>query len=312
MRQSVETSGEAVVTQTTQPRPATIEAIEPARRDSLERLFVRMEQVATLPVIAQKVLQITDSEHAQPDELREAIQTDPILVARILRRLNSSYYALSTKITDLRTAISLLGYREIRNLAMTVCMSRLYETPGHHGTYRREALWEHCVAVGAAARLVARVCGRGVPEEAYIAGLLHDLGIILIDQSLRRHFCQVVSMISPTVSTCEAENQVLSFDHALLGGFVAAKWSLPEPVVDAIAFHHSPGEYRGPHRDLVHVVAIANYLCSRAGWTSLGVHNVPAPPDQVYAGLGLDQISLAIIWDELEPTLGRAESLATG
>jgi HD-like signal output (HDOD) protein len=300
------------VTQTIQPRATTIEAIEPARRESLERLFARMEQIATLPVIAQKVLQITDSDNAQPDELREAIQTDPILVARILRRLNSTYYALSTKITDLRTAISLLGYREIRNLAMTVCMSRLYETPGHHGTYRRELLWEHCVAVGAAARLVARVCGRGVPEEAYIAGLLHDLGIILIDQSLRRHFCQIVSMVSPSVPTCDAENQILSFDHALLGGFVAAKWGLPEPVVDAIAYHHSSGEYTGPHQDLVYVVAIANYLCSRAGWTSLGVHNVPAPPDQVYAGLGLDQISLAIIWDELEPTLGRAESLATG
>lgn len=300
------------MTQVTQPMPVTLDSLEPARRESLERLFGRMEQVATLPVIAQKVLQLTDSENAKPDELREAIQTDPILVARILRRLNSSYYALSTKITDLRTAISLLGYREIRNLAMTVCMSRLYETPGHHGTYRREALWEHCVAVGAAARLVARVCGRGMPEEAYIAGLLHDLGIILIDQSLRRHFCQIVSSLTPNRPTCEVEQQFLSFDHALLGSFVAMKWNLPEPVVDAIAYHHSSGEYRGPHRDLVHVVAVANYLCSRAGWTSLGVHNVIAPPDQVYAGLGLDQISLAIIWDELEPTLGRAESLATG
>jgi HD-like signal output (HDOD) protein len=296
----------------TQTTSATIAAIEPARRESLERLFGRMEQVAALPSIAQRVMQLTDSENVRADDLREAIQTDPILVARILRRLNSSYYSLSTKITDLRTAISLLGFREIRNLAMTVCLSRLFETPGHHGTYRREALWEHSVAVGAAARLVARVCGRGVPEEAYIAGLLHDLGIILIDQSLRRHFCQVISAISPTVPTCEVENRILSFDHALLGGFIASKWNLAEPVIDAIAYHHTSGEYPGPHKDLVHVVAIANYLCSRAGWTSLGVHNVVAPPDQVYAGLGLDQISLAIIWDELEPTLGRAESLASG
>ncbi|WP_425615306.1 HDOD domain-containing protein [Anatilimnocola sp. NA78] len=300
------------MTQTTQPRSTTISSIPPARRESLERLFARMEQVAALPGIAQRVLQLTDSEHVRTDELREAIQNDPILVARILRRLNSAYYALSTKVTDLRTAISLLGFREIRNLAMTVCVSRMFETPGHHGTYRREALWEHSVAVGAASRLVARVCGRGVPEEAYIAGLLHDLGIILIDQSLRRHFCQVVSSVGPTIPTCEAENRILSFDHALLGGFVASKWNLAEPVIDAIAYHHSSGEYTGPHQDLVYVVAVANYLCSRAGWTSLGVHNVQSPPDSVYAGLGLDQISLAIIWDELEPTLERAESLATG
>jgi HD-like signal output (HDOD) protein len=298
--------------QTTQLKSTAIDALAPNRREALERLFVKMEQVAALPTIAQRVLQLTDSDNVRSDELREAIQNDPILVARILRRLNSSYYSLSTKVTDLRTAISLLGFREIRNLALTVCVSRMFETPGHHGTYRREALWEHCVAVGAASRLVARVCGRGVPEEAYIAGLLHDLGIILIDQSLRRHFCNIVSSVGPNAMTCDVENRILSFDHALLGSFVAAKWNLADPVIDAIAYHHASGDYQGPNRDLVYVVAVANYLCSRAGWTSLGVHNVASPPDSVYAGLGLDQISLAIIWDELEPTLERAESLATG
>ena len=150
-----------------------------------------------------------------------------------------------------------------------------------------------------------------MPEEAYVAGLLHDIGLILLDQTLRRHFVLVLEEISPTVPTCSVETQVLSFDHATLGGYVAQRWNFPQQIVDAITYHHAPLNYSGPHKEIVYLVTIANYLCSRAGRTSLGVHNVAAPPDEVYSGLGLDHVSLTIICSELEATLDKAEALAT-
>jgi putative nucleotidyltransferase with HDIG domain len=281
------------------------------RRVALERLFGRIGDVISLPTAAHRVLKLTEDEDAPAEQIREALQGDPVLVARLLRRLNSSYYALSRKVVDLKTAISLLGLREIRNLALTVFVSRFYDTNGSHNGYSRQNLWSHSVGVGAAARLVARVCGRAMPEEAYISGLLHDIGLILLDQSLHKHFLRVVDSIDSQTPTHIVENRIFTFDHALLGGFVARKWNFPEQVADAITFHHQPWCYTGPHRDTVYVVAVANYLCSRIGLTSLGVHNVPPPPDEVYAGLGLDQISLAIIWDELDSTLEKATALAT-
>src|SRR5213595_650313 len=166
------------------------------RRLALERLFARIGEVASLPAAAEKVLRITDNENADADELCEAIQNDPVLVARILRRLNSSYYALSQKISDLKTAIGLLGLREIRNLALTVFVSRVFEGGAIYGTYNRENLWSHCVGVAVASRLVARVCGLSGCEEAYIAGLLHDLGLILLDQTLSRHFHKLIDSIN--------------------------------------------------------------------------------------------------------------------
>ena len=126
------------------------------RRLALERLFARIGEVASLPAAAEKILRITESENANANELCEAIQNDPILVARVLRRLNSSYYSLSQKIADLKTAINLLGQREIRNLALTVFISRIFEGGMAHGTYNRENLWSHCVGVAVASRLVAR------------------------------------------------------------------------------------------------------------------------------------------------------------
>lgn len=280
------------------------------RRQALERLFARIGDVASLPAAAEKVLRMTASDEADPLELCEVIQNDPVLVARILRRLNSSYYALSQKISDLKTAISLLGLREIRNLALTVFVSRSFEGGAVYGTYRRESLWSHSVGVAVASRLVARVCGLAGCEEAYIAGLLHDIGLILIDQTLQRHFHKLIDTINEQTPTHIVESRLLAFDHAMLGGFVARRWNFPDNVADAITYHHQPWAYSGPYKELVNVVAVANYLCSRAGVTSLGVHNVPPPPDEIYSGLGLDQVTLAIIWEELDAALEKASSLA--
>lgn len=301
-----------IVTETPVLRSPHAGDFSPQRQAALERLFGALGELACLPAASTRVLELTAGEDSDAEALRDSVQTDPVLVAKILRRINSSYYGLSNKVSDLRTAVSLLGFREIRNLVLTVSVSKFYEKSGNHGPYRRERLWEHCVAVGAASQLVSRVCGRATADEAYVAGLLHDLGLILIDQNLRRHFCQILDQLNPSVSTCDLEIRTLSFDHAMLGGFVAQKWRLPDPVVDAIAFHHQPERYTGQYRDLVNVVAVANYLCSRAGWSSLGVHNLPTPDDSVLAGLGLDQVTLAIIWEQLDATLQRADAMATG
>jgi len=290
--------------------PVVSQELPPERREALEKLFKHIGTVASLPVVGQRVLALTESENVSPEELRNAIHQDPVLVDRILRRLNSSYFGLSQKVTDVRMAVELLGVREIRNLAITVCMSKIFEGDGNHGTYRREALWSHSVAVGVCARLISRVSGRGVPEEAYVGGLLHDIGLILLDQTLRRHFVRVLDAIRPNISTCSVEMQQLSFDHAMLGGFVAQRWNFAQQIVDAIAYHHAPLSYTGPYKDMLYLVTIANYLCSRAGRTSLGVHNVTPPPDELYSGLGVDHVSLTIICSELEATLDKAEALA--
>ncbi|MGI8982774.1 MAG: HDOD domain-containing protein [Pirellulaceae bacterium] len=298
------------MSESTLETPVFAQDMAPERRKALERLFKQIGTVTSLPAVGQRVLVLTEDESTSFDELRDAIQSDPVLVARMLRRLNSSYFGLSHKIADVRTAVNLLGVREIRNLAITVCMSKMFEGDGSHGAYCRESLWAHSVSVGVCARLVARVCGRGMPGEAYVGGLLHDLGLILLDQTLRPHFVRVLEKISPAVSTCAAEIEEFSFDHATLGGFVAQRWNFPQQIVDAITYHHHPLSYHGPHPEMVYLVAIANFLCSQAGRTSLGVHNVAPPPEEVYSRLGLDPISLQIIDSELEAKLDNAEALA--
>ena len=281
------------------------------RNAGLQRLFARITDLSAFSVHAQEIVRLANQSSGTLDDLQKLIQADPSLVAMILRRVNSSYYRLDQQISDLSTAARLLGVREFRNLAITVHLSRMFELSTDVGAFRVAGLWSHSVAVAAASHLVSRVCGCGTPAEAYIAGLLHDIGLLLVNRHMRRRFTQVVERVRKLASTPVVEQAVYSFDHAQLGGYAARQWDFLPAVVDAIQYHHDVELYAGPHRDLVFVVSAADYLCSRAGWTSMGVHNIPLPPDSVYRTLGLDHVALAIIWEELIPTLDKAASLAT-
>lgn len=295
--------------ETSDSNSAADEARDADYQHLLERLFEKVGEVSSLPFAAVRLIELASNEEASVDELYNEIKTNPAMAARIMRVVNSAYYSRRFTIQDLKQAISLLGFLEVRNLALTVYVSQLFESPVYVGEYSREALWEHLVAVATASRMIAEQCGHAAPEEAYLAGLLHDIGFLLLDQTIHRRFCQVLSLIEENVPTCRVEMRVLTFDHAELGAFVARKWSLPEPVVAAAQFHHKSETYDGPSRTTVDAVVVANFLCSRRGMSSLGVHNVEAPPQAVFERLGIDRDQLTHIWDRLEEELEKSAAV---
>ena len=281
-------------------------------RAALERLFRRIAQANALPKIGMRVIELAESESTRVEQLQRAIASDSALVTRMLRRVNSAYYGLRRKIYDVATAVRILGFREVRNLALTVYTSRLFSDTCEFGRYSRRNLWAHSVSVAALSRMVSSICKRAEPHDAYAAGLLHDVGYILLDRNLHRHFCRLLESLSPGEEATEIEREIFSFDHTELGSFVAADRSFSQQVVDAILFHHRPHEYDGPHCETVFAVALANCLCSRNGRKSLGENHIPNPTDEIYQGLDVDEADLQIIWDELDPTMAKAEEMARG
>ncbi len=280
------------------------------QRMAIDQLFARITDASRLAAGAAELVQLASRSTDSLEELEDLIRTDPSLVALIVRRVNSPYYGLDAEVTTLSDAAQLLGFREVRNLAITVYVSRMFDAPMETRSFSVRGLWNHSVAVAVASHLVARVCGCAAPADAYIAGLLHDVGLLLLNRKMRRHFMQLVERVEDGSATCDIERDLYFFDHARLGAHVAAKWEFPTAVCDAIRFHHSVRQYSGVHQELVYTVAAANFLCSRAGWTSLGVHNVEAPPDRTYKLLGVDQIALSVIWKELVPSLEKSTYLA--
>lgn len=278
---------------------------------AVERLFQRMCEVTDAPRFMFDVVKAVRRDPDCQQEMREILRYDPALVAQIVRRVNSPYYGLSTRVTDIGAAIELVGCREIRNLAVTIALCRLYTETGNIGSFSRFGLLNHSVAVGAASHLVARVCGVTMPSDAYLCGVLHDLGFILLDLHMRRRFGQMVGMLNAVQPVRVLENRTYGFDHAQLGAYVARCWELGESVASAIRYHDRAADCDDEHRPLACVVNVADYLCSRAGWTSLGVHNVPPPDDETLGELGIDTLALSIVWKELVPTLEKSMSLTT-
>ena len=276
----------------------------------LQRLFARIGEVSSLPTVASEIVQLANDPTTGADDLLEAIRRDPVLAMRVMRTVNSSYYALEQKVADLKQGITLLGFNEVRNLALTAYVAPLFRENDKRREYTRAGLWNHMVGVGMVARYIAGLV-RGVPpQEAYLAGLLHDLGLILIDQHLNRQFCRIIDLLTERNRLRDLELQLLGFDHAALGQFVTQEWHLPEYLPISIGSHHAAEKYSGPHRSIVCVVALANFFCHLKGVTPLGVRNVETPSPALFAELGIRKQEVAAILARVDEILQAADLMA--
>ncbi|MEM9352338.1 MAG: HDOD domain-containing protein [Planctomycetota bacterium] len=285
-------------------------AMSDAHTAALEKLFRRIGQLSSLPGVAQRIIEVADNEDSTAEDLLKVVEQDPTLAVRIMRTVNSSFFGLPQEVGDLQTAVSMLGFVEVRNLALTVCVARLCEESSSYGSFSREGLWKHMVAVGEIARMVSKECGCGKPEEAYMAGLLHDIGLVLIDQYMHPQLCIVIDMINEGSSLSEAEQSVLTFDHTDLGAYVARTSNFPERIVAAVEFHHAPELFEGNDSQLLEIVQIANHLASVNGVTSLGMDTSPAIPDAVRRSVGFGEEQQEAIAERVAETLEGANVLS--
>jgi HD-like signal output (HDOD) protein len=286
-------------------------AHDPSTQALIQGLFARISEVSSIPEVAIQIVQLADDPLTGAEDLFEAIGQDPALAMRIMRTVNSSYYGLPKHVADLKRAITLLGFKEIRNLVLSAYIADLFKRGAGHGTYTRRGLWEHLVGAAAVARLIAQRSGKVPPQEAYLAGLLHDFGLILIDQYLHGPFCRVIDAMDTETPLCEVERNILGFDHTLLGEFVAARWRLPEQLTSAIRYHHQSELYDGPHATLVQAVQLANIFCHFKDRSPLGVRNSEMPSSRIVDGLELEKEQLVQIWKQVDGVLDATDSVMT-
>ncbi len=229
-------------------------------RIAIESFVRQVNDLAPLPAVALKVLQLAENDDVSAHDLASAIATDQAMTATVLKLANSAYYAAGREITTVRDAVVLLGMVEVRRLALTTAlMGRFVDS----GALSIVSFWGHALAVGMVAEVMARNTRLAPPEEAYTAGILHDIGKLIMNQYAQEHFDAAASLATNKGLPLErAEAEVFGFSHAQLGGRLAEVWRLPAALAEAIAEHHaSPG----PDRGLCYVVAQANDLCRDHG-----------------------------------------------
>ena len=214
--------------------------------DSLEKILDGATDLAALPQVVMRVMDLTNDPKATAQDLEKIIALDQALAAKILTLANSSYYGLPRRVSTLREAVVFLGFKTLRNLAMTITTFNLFLGRADTPALARRALWRHSVDTAQCARVIVGLLHPAAQEavgadQAYTCGLLHDVGKMALDQSRHALFVAITQMASAHhVRFSRIESEVLSFSHGQIGAALAARWNLPPMLCEAIAFHHTP------------------------------------------------------------------------
>jgi HD-like signal output (HDOD) protein len=174
------------------------------------------------------------------EELGRAIATDPALVSKVLKLVNSAFYGFPGRISTITQAIVILGFSTIRNVVLTTSVLKAFNKGGAHG-FDVGKFWEHSLLTGAIARSLAVEREANFIEETFIAGLLHDMGRIVLCPKLPAEFEKVMLVKEKAgIPQLAAEQSVLKLTHGEIGGWLARKWNLPMPFVEVMRNHHTP------------------------------------------------------------------------
>jgi len=219
-----------------------------------------LAQLSTLPHIAARVVDLVDNPKTSAATVGRVISTDQVLAARILKLANSAYYGFPREISTLNLAIVVLGFNALRDLVMSISVIDQF-TVDDEGTFEANQFWRHALVVGMGARLLSRYKGYSVAGEVFVAGLLHDIGYLVMYQQFPELFREVYYQAKTGgVPFYQAEQQKLEFTHADLGAWLAEAWNLPDKLVDAIRYHHHPDNSEHSHSGLTQLIHIANMI----------------------------------------------------
>ncbi|MSU02686.1 HDOD domain-containing protein [Tissierella pigra] len=241
---------------------------------TLEYIVNKVDDMKALPEIINKVIELTDDPDSNVHDMEKVILQDQVLTTKILRLANSAYYGYARKISTVSQATVLLGFQAIKGIALasTVRTYLMDELRGY--SLDKNELWSQSQTCAIISRFIAKSIKYSNPEEAYIAGLLRDIGKTILNQHMEKEYMEVLSkMEEGNMSFLDAEKEVLGFGHTEIGEKIAEKWDFPKDLVEAIGYHHTP-ELASMNPLLVSIVHIADAITMMMG-----------------IGLGLDGLS---------------------
>lgn len=238
------------------------------REQSVNTAIREISHIATLPEITLKIIKLVESPTSTAQDLHKVIANDPALCSRILKVVNSAFYGLPGQIGSINRAIVLLGLNAVKNIAIAASLTKLFKGGALTPNFAARDLWEHSVAVGAASKLIADHLKLAFVDEAFLAGLIHDIGIVVEIQYDRQKIIDALTKTGsdaagvPQHSLLDAEEEVFGATHQDFGLGLCTKWKFPKSFANVTGFHHRPLEVPPEARTLVTITAIADRLAA--------------------------------------------------
>jgi putative nucleotidyltransferase with HDIG domain len=267
--------------------------------NALKAKIERITTLPTLPQIVTKIATMVDSPQTSVADVGRVIAKDQVLSARVLKLVNSAFYGFSGRVSSVTHAMVLLGFNVVKGLVLSASVFDLFQQEGADGLDRRR-LWDHSIGTARIAGVLAQKVKLQEPEEAVVAGLLHDLGKIVLCAHLPEQFASIVELARrKNLLMWEAELEVLGVTHADVGRWLLERWKLPGKLVEPVALHHAPHLAREAPLTTA-IVHLANILCAAVGIGDSG--------DQRMAPLSATAWNLlGITMEQVEETVGELD-----
>ncbi len=276
---------------------------------ALSVILNEIKSIEPLPQVALQVMALSEKEEVTPRELIVLIQTDPGLTAKVLRLSNSAFYGFAREIGSLEDAGNLLGTRSLFNLVLTSCAGKYFRDYGGASKNTMQRLWELSVLTAISASTLARVHGGVDRNRAYTAGLLQNLGRLVLERFVIPFQKEIAAQTARGADPIEVEQRLFGMHHAEIGARLAERWGFPELLVDTIRHHHSP-EYAHVDPLMASFCHLAETITSAleldGGLDTIGLNL----SDDALRRAGIDRTGLGAMQGLLMKELSKARDLA--
>ena len=233
--------------------------------EQLNSIIMTTRDLPAMPQVASKVLELSADPNTSAQQLQQIISDDQAMTGRILKIANSAMYSCSRKVKTLTEAIVMLGFDSIRSLVVTSAARNLYNTRNASTGLKERLLWEHSIGVAFACRLLVLERIPALAEEAFLAGLMHDIGKLVLNLRVPEQFDEIVQLVyNDNLPFNSTEKEILGYDHAEVGAKLINKWNLSPMLEDTIFHHHNP-EAMTIDNPLLLYLDLGNKLCHKLG-----------------------------------------------
>jgi len=262
--------------------------------DKIKRIMDQVKSFPGMPATAARLMKVLEDPDSTAAQIEEVLRYDAGLTANILKLTNSAYFGIPSKVSSVKQAIVMLGWKRLLQLVMTMCMSTVMKKPVAGYDLPQGELWRHSVAVSVAAEAVVKALRIPQAEEVFTAALLHDVGKLILGGFVKDDIEQIEAMVIKGIPFEVAEYIVIGTDHAEIGARILKKWEFPANLVNAVGWHHDP-ETCENYCTLSDIVHIADTIGLRIGF-GRGQSGIEVEPSvSVTDRLGLEPVDIEVL-----------------
>ena len=273
----------------------------------------QLSHIATLPEVTLGIIELVENPNSSAQDLNGLIARDPALSARVLKVVNSAFYGLPRQIGSINRAISLLGLNAVKNIAIAASLAKLFRGGALCDRFDAKELWAHSIAVATAAKLLAKEARMSCGDEAFLAGLMHDIGIMVALQTDRARLAAAYTAMqfdengAPRLDFRLVERHVFGADHCQFGEALCEQWKFPRSLALACGHHHDPLLAPAESRQIPWLVFVADRLATESGGYTVDIaqRGIPA---EAFEALGLAPEQLVTVRADLAAALDEAQA----